>query len=378
MNTNIPILTINGSDSSGLSGIQSDIKTIKDLGGYGMSAITSVTIQNKNGISLISEMTTDLVVGQIRAVYEDAHPKAVKVGMINNAETIRRIRDEIIGCKNIIASPVVLASNGTRLMDDEAILALKNHILPNTKVLIAKCQDVEIVLNIKINTDDDMLMAAKILQNDGVEWIMLRGSKHIDGRVTALLYGPDTETHREHFFSSHNIAGWQKHGISGALSAAIATRLAMGDDVVTAIENAHNYLHSQIVYAADDDGIKYRPKELYNTFLSLIAEHYRVEHEVRFYADMMAITSRYLSQITKLVAGKSPKQIIDEYIMQESKKLLLNTSMPIQEVSYTLGFSSPILFSRFFHQREGVKPRDFRHFDVTFRHLRDTSSNAEF
>lgn len=360
MNANIPILCINGSDSTGLSGIQSDIKTVKDLGANCMSAITSVTIQNKSGITLISEMPTDLVIGQIKAVYEDCHPKAIKLGMVNNAETIRLIRNEIIGCPNIIVSPVILASNGTLLMDDDAITTFTNHILPNAKLIITRCHDVEIVLNMKINTDEDMLEAARRLQSDGAEWVMLRGSKHIDGRVSALLYGPESEKDREHFFSSYNIAGWQKHGVGGTLSAAIATRIALGDNVITAVANAHEYLHSQIVYAEDEDGIRYRPKELYNTFLSLIAEHYRSEHEVRFYADKMAITSRYLSQTTKHVAGKTPKQIIDEYLLQESRNLLLNTSMPIQEISYTLGFSSPILFSRFFSQREGIKPRQLR------------------
>lgn len=356
----VPILIINGSDSTGASGIQSDIKVVKDLGAYAVTAVTSVTVQNTKGISLVNELSTDIVVGQIHSVFEDCRPKAVKVCMVNNVATIRAVRDAIAGCQNIVASPVVLSSHGKRLMDDQAVQAFRRLIIPRSKVLIMKCTDVEIMLNISIQTTEEMVYAAELLHNEGAEWVMLRGSRHEQNRVTALLSPPRDVEEKEIFFSSYNIDGWQRHGVGGASSTAIATRLALGDDVPAAVDNAHEYLHSQIVYSVDASGTAIRPKTLYNSFLSLIADHCRAEHEVCFYASAMSITPRYLSQITKLVAEKTPKQIINDYLLIESRQLLLNTSLSVQEISNALGFSSQILFGRFIKKMAGCSPKELR------------------
>lgn len=351
------ILSINGSDSTGLSGIQADVKTAKDLDANVLTAITSLTIQNSQGIASINDMTTELVLGQIRTIYEDCHPKAVKVGMVNGKETIRQLRDEIIGCQNIVTSPVIMSSDGTWLMDEQSIAALRCYLLPETKLLIIKAQDAELLLNRTIRTDDEMISAAKELHHEGAEWIMLRGSRHLDGRVTALLYGDNYQN----FFISYNIEGWQRHGISGASSMAVATFMAHGYDVPSAISKAHEYLHSQIVYRIEDsNGLQIRPKELYNRFISLIAEHHRKEHEVKFYAEALAITPRYLSQITRNIMGKTPKQVIDEYLLEKCKQNLVNTSLSVQEISDYMGFSSQIIFARFIKSKEGLTPRQIR------------------
>lgn len=356
MKTKTPVLSINGSDITGLSGIQSDIKTAKDLGAYAVTAITSLTVQNSQGIVQVNEISPELIIGQVRAVYEDCHPKAVKVGMVNDVEAIRQIRAEIVGCPNIVSSPVILSSDGTRLMNEDSVSAFRRQILPETKLLIMKSQDAEILLNHPIHTDEEMIMAATRLHQEGAQWIMLRGNCHTDGRISALLYGADTH----HFFTSYNVDGWNRHGINGASSMAIATRLALGDDVESAVNNAHIYLHSQIVYAIDEDGTRIRPKELYNRFVSLIAEHYRKQHEVQFYAEALSITPRYLSQITRMTTNKSPKQIIDDYLLQECKRCLLNTSLSIQEIANQLGFSSQIHFGRFVKHKEGMSPKEIR------------------
>lgn len=102
MNT---ILCINGSDSMGHSGIQADIRTIKDLGGYAVTAVTSVTVQNHTGIRAVHELPSELVAGQIRAIYEEVRPNAVKVGMICDPHTIRIVRDEIVGCPTSSVRP---------------------------------------------------------------------------------------------------------------------------------------------------------------------------------------------------------------------------------------------------------------------------------
>lgn len=352
----VSVLSINGSDSTGRSGIQSDIKVVKDFGGYATTAITSVTVQNMQGIAHICALPTEVVVGQVRAVYDDCIPKAVKVGMVNGAETIRQIRDIIVGCSNTVCSPVIVSLDGKRLMDDESVHAYRRYLLPLSRLLVMKSREAEIILDMKIKTDADMILAARRLHEEGVENVMLRGSQHTHGRVTSLLYA-DGEPR---FFSSYNIDGWQRHGVASSSSMAFAVRLAMGDDIETAIQNAHEYVHNQIVYSSQSDNYGIRPQEIYNKFLSLVVQYHLTNHDVQFYADRLAITTRYLAQITRLVVDKSPKCIIDEYLLLQSRKLLHNTSLSVQEISDNLGFSSSILFARFFRQRERLSPREWR------------------
>lgn len=352
---NHTILCINGSDSTGQSGIQADIKTAKDMGGYAVTAVTSVTVQNQVNIAQVLELPSELVVGQIKAVYDDLHPKAVKVGMINDAEAIKGIRDIIVGNKKVVCSPGILSSHGGCLMSNESLQAFRTHLLPICTLLILKCTDAEILLGRQINTDEDMVAAARSLCDMGAEWVLLRGGTHIEGRINALLYGNGFTR----FFSSINIDGWLGHGVGGALSTAIAVRLAHGDEVPDAIKIAHEYIHNQVVYHVEGTANQ-RMGELYNTFLSLVADNYCSAHDVQYYADRMAITPRYLSQITKTTSGKSPKQIIDSHLIQEIDQRLITTSANIQELSLAFGFTSQAMFTKFFKARHGMSPTQFR------------------
>lgn len=350
------ILSINGSDSMGHSGIQADIRTIQDLGGYASTAVTSVTVQNNHGIADVHNLPAEMVAGQIRAIYEEERPKAIKVGMINDPETIRRVREEIIGCPCIVCSPVILSANGGTLMSNEAIQAFISQLIPACTMLILKCTDAEIILGRRISTDQDMLTGARQLQAMGAQWVLLRGGTYIEGRINALLISDGYQT----FFSSVNTQGWQRHGVSGTLSTAIATQLALGEEVPTAVANAHTYLHNQVVYATNEHATNLRPNDIYNSFLNLITNHYRHAHDVTFYAQQLHITTRYLSQVTGLIGGRSPKQIIDSHLLYEAERLLSTTTRTIQEISDLLGFSSQITFAKFFHTKKGISPTSFR------------------
>lgn len=360
MNT---VLCINGSDSMGHSGIQADIRTIKDLGGYAVTAVTSVTVQNHSGIRAVHELPSALVSGQIRAIYEEVRPNAVKVGMICDPDTIHIVRDEIVGCPHIVCSPVILAANGGCLMSNDAIHAFCHDLLPICSLLMLKCIDAEIILGRRITTDDDMLRAAQDLQERGAQWVLLRGGTYLEGHINALLKGPVESTPQgthQQFFSSVNIEGWQRHGVGGTLSTAIATRLSLGDDLPLAVSHAHDYLRNQVVFTSAESSVNLRPNDLYNRFLSLLAAHYREAHDVTFYADQLSISTRYLSQITSTVSGQSPKQVIDNYLLKETEQLLMSTSLTIQEISQTLGFSSQMVFAKFYKTKRGYSPSDYR------------------
>lgn len=357
------ILSITGSDGTGGAGVQADIRTITAMGGTPVTAITSVTVQSRSGIHSVHALPAEVVAGQVRSVIDDARPRAVKVGLVNDAAAMGDIRDAIVGCPRIVVDPGILSSHGTRLMDAAAIKGLVRHILPETLLLLLRCSEAELLLGTlspesagEILTDDDMLRVARSLVALGPQWVLLRGGRVTEGRLTALLYGPGQ--HR--FFTSFNIEGWQRHGVGGALSSAIATRLAFGDDVPEAIRRAHEYIHSQVVYAVDTPHRGQRPTEIYNHFLDLVAMHYRMAHDVSFYADRLAITARYLSQVTRNVVAKSPKTVIDEYLLREAEVLLSTTALTMQEISQRLGFSSPMRFSKFIHAHRGCTPTALR------------------
>lgn len=351
------ILSITGSDGTGGAGIQADVRTISAMGGAAVSAITCLTVQNPSKGLEIHDVPTELIVSQVEAIVRSSHPRAVKVGLIRSAEAIRALRDEIIGCRHIVCDPGMLSVRGTRLMDDFAIDAFRRYLLPEATVLILQCSEVELMLGAAIQSDEDMLQAAQTFVAAGAKWVMLRGGHLTEGRLTALLYGGEGT---ERFFTSYNIEGWQQHGVGGAMSSAIATRLAMGDDVPTAVLRAHDYMHNQVVYSADESTQQQRPADLYDRLMSLIAQHYTTAHDVTFYAGQLSITSRYLSIVTNKVSGKSPKQIIDDYLLQEAKILLTTTRLSVQEISNKLGYSSQALFSKFYKGIEGVTPSAFR------------------
>ena len=370
----IPILSINGSDSSGQSGIGADIQTIAALGGYAVSAVTCICThatemeqgardkgQEATDIHSISPapcllpLAPDIVVKQVEKSISLLHPKAIKVGLVTDSETVRRLRDEVIACRRLVVAPGIFDADGKPMVSDDVVKVIKRHLVPEALLLMLRCRDAEKMLGISIMTDDDMLEAARLLHEMGAEWVLLRGGQHTKGRVTALLFNFSTF----HFFTSYNVDGWQRHGVAAALSAAITTRLGMGDDVPTAVRNAHDFIHSQVVYAKPDE-MGGRAIDIYNRFVSLVAEHYHSAHDVAFYADRLCITTRYLSQITDRVVGKSPKQIIADYLLSEAKTYLDTTRLSIQEVADRLGFSSQALFCKFFKSQEKTSPSDYR------------------
>ncbi|MBQ0057271.1 MAG: bifunctional hydroxymethylpyrimidine kinase/phosphomethylpyrimidine kinase [Bacteroidales bacterium] len=346
------ILCINGSDSMGHAGIQADIRTIRDLGGHAVTAITSVTVQNSMGIADVYELPPDLVAGQVRAIYEETRPDAVKVGMMGNPETIGKVRDEIVGCRQVVCSPVILSSYGGLLMSNDAIRTYCQRLLPICTLLIVKCMDAEIILGQRICTDRDMVAAASVLHAMGATHVLLRGGTYSAGRINALLYSSDSDCS---FFSSVNIEGWQRHGVGGTLSTAIATRMALGDTVLEAVTNAHSYMHCQVVYASAHQ-TSLQASALYDRLMSLIADNYRTAHDVTFYARRLNITARYLSQVTNAVCGRPPKQIIDDYIVRESEKLLQTTTLSVQQIAFEMGFSSQMAFAKFFKAKKGAAP----------------------
>ena len=384
----IPILSINGSDSTGQSGIGADIQTIAALGGYAVTAVTCISThatemeqgargkrqedtncQSNPLAPCPMPLAPDIVVKQVEQSISLLHPKAIKVGLVTDSETVRRLRDEVIACQRLVVAPGIFDADGKQMVSNDVVEAIARHLVPEALLLM---------LGISIKTDEDMLEAARLFHEMGAQWVLLRGGQHTKGRITALLYCPHSPSRPSKsplkgdfspspserdgvrlFFTSYNVDGWQRHGVAAALSAAITTRLGMGDDVPMAVRNAHDFIHAQVVYAKPDE-TGGRAIDIYNHFVSLVAESYRQAHDVKFYADRLCITTRYLSEVTSRVVGKSPKQIIADYLLSEAKTYLDTTRLSIQEVADRLGFSSQALFCKFFKAQEKRSPSEHR------------------
>ena len=130
------VLSIAGSDCSGGAGIQADLKTMLANGVYGMSAITSLTAQNTQGVRAIENVSPVFLKQQIDSVFEDITPDAVKTGMIPNSELIEIIaeRMKFYGMKNLVVDPVMVSTSGSRLLRDDAVETMKKRLLPKASL----------------------------------------------------------------------------------------------------------------------------------------------------------------------------------------------------------------------------------------------------
>ncbi|MBQ9666275.1 MAG: bifunctional hydroxymethylpyrimidine kinase/phosphomethylpyrimidine kinase [Bacteroidaceae bacterium] len=376
----VPILTITGSDSTGGAGVQADIRTISALGGYALSVVTSVTVQNTQGIHAMHDLPADIVVGQMNAIMDDVRPKAIKVGMVRDVESIRRLAKEVVACSRVVCDPGLVSSRGERLVGDEVVDALRRWGLPRVMVLTLKCSEAEVLLGHGVESVEEMVTAARELTAMGPEAVLMQGMHGADKVLTDVLV---MEGRNEVvYFSSPDMEGWQLHGVGGTLSSAVATYLGQGDEVEVAVKKAHDYIQNLVVYwlretkesvasmrggyggsllhRAQTPTVSSRQVELYNQLMALIAEHYREARDVAFYAAKMHVTTKYLSQVTRKIRDKSPKQVIADYLMREVERDLAVTSQTVQEVAYAYGFESQALFCKFFKNQRGCSPTEFR------------------
>ena len=176
------VLTIAGSDCSGGAGIQADIKAISALGAYAASAITAITVQNTLGVKGIHPVPPAYVKGQIEAVMDDIRPKAVKIGMINDAEIVRVIAESIHKYRPefVVFDPVMVSTSGCKLMEDEAIEAITTQLIPLASLITPNLSEAEILAGQKISNVEDMKHQAKEMLKLGCKGVLIKGG-HLDG-----------------------------------------------------------------------------------------------------------------------------------------------------------------------------------------------------
>ena len=319
MKTIQPILTITGSDSTGGSGVQSDIRTISELGGYAVSAITSITVQNTLGIQAFFDLPAEIVSGQIEAIMNDIQPSIVKVGMIRRVETLEVVIDALTKYRPdyIIYAPAIWSSNGDALMTEDVVSQIKYRLLPLCSVVVARKKENDIILQ-----DTKLLRMA---EGRGMQVFLLDNAN--------------------------------SHGLTNRFSSALAVYLNRGNKMEEALGMAQDFINVELTRESNLQG---RSSELYNQFISQVNNFCRTYSDVHFYADQLNVSSRYLAQVTRRISGKTPKAIIDEYIVKEIERELSTTTHTVQEIANTFGFSSQAHLTKFFKKMKGVTPSAFR------------------
>ena len=236
------ILTVAGSDSGGGAGIQADLKTIAALGGYGMSVITALTAQNGLGVTAIHDPGADFIARQLITVLEGFPVAAAKTGMLFSARTIECVA-ELLRKRNfpLVVDPVSVSQSGSSLLREDAVEALKAHMLPLADVLTPNRPEAVMLSGMAMDSTDDIVAVGARILDMGPKAVLIKGG-HFENpiAITDWLFvpGEDPVPLRHARVESKNT-----HGTGCTLSAAIASGLGRGLPLRVAVTNAQEYLN---------------------------------------------------------------------------------------------------------------------------------------
>ena len=236
-------LTIAGSDSGGGAGIQADIKTMSALGVFGMSVITAVTAQNTKEVRSVQNIDLAIISDQIEAVFDDIRVDAVKIGMLGNAETVHVVAESLRTYKpsHLVIDPVMISKGGHHLLEQPAVDALVNQLLPLATIVTPNIPEAEVLVGKQIVTEEDMKDACYYIKKMGPRTVLVKGG-HLSGDSNDLYYdGNDF-----HWLRSKRIDTKNTHGTGCTLSSAIAANLAKGATTLEAVKLSKQYITTAI------------------------------------------------------------------------------------------------------------------------------------
>lgn len=241
------VLVIAGSDSGAGAGIQADLKTLAALGVYGTTAITAITAQNTQAVTAVHELPPEMVAAQIDAVMADIGADAAKTGMLANAAIIevvvQKFREH--GLEKAVVDPVMVAKSGDRLLQPDAVAAMREKLVPASYVITPNLPEAEVLVGRKLETDEDLRDACRELHRMGARHVVLKGGHRAGPEVVDLLY--DGETFLP--IAGPRIETTSTHGTGCTFASAIAAGLALGQDVTTAVLRAKEYLTEALRHA---------------------------------------------------------------------------------------------------------------------------------
>lgn len=236
-------LTIAGSDSSGGAGIQADLKVFADLGVYGLSAITAVTAQNSRGVQKVNSVPPRIVSAQIDSVTTDIGVNSCKIGMLFAHQLVAVVAERIErrSIPNVILDPVIYAKDGTRLLLAQGVRRMRRFLIPKCTLVAPNIVEAAELSGRPVNDLNDARDAAKTIFDFGTPYVLIKGG-HLEGEPVDLLYDGSSFTE----FPGYRIADRSLHGTGCIMSAAIAARIALGDNVVDAVAFSKEYVTAAI------------------------------------------------------------------------------------------------------------------------------------
>ena len=242
------VLAIAGSDSGGGAGLQADLKTLAAHGVHGVTAVTAVTAQNTRAVTAVDPVSPRMVAAQIRAVFDDFEVGAVKTGMLATAAVVEAVCETLEAFPEppLIVDPVIAATSGRRLLDEDAVALVRDRLLPRARVVTPNRLEAEVLAGQPVRSMDDARRAAARIRMQGAAAVLVTGG-HFDadesidllddGGAVVELRGP-------------RIEGRHTHGTGCTFSAAVAAGLAAGLPLPDAAGAAKRYVEGAIRNAA--------------------------------------------------------------------------------------------------------------------------------
>lgn len=445
MNNKVTILTITGSDSTGGSGVQADIKSITSLGGYAASAITAVVVQDTGGIEHLYDIPAEILDAQLQRVAMDLRPDSVKIGLLRSVEQVETVAALLrkLPCRCVVMDFVIVSTSGARLMEPEVVRAAVRHLFPlctlvmmrigNALELLRLCRALPGTTGLapadgahsnnplaegshsknsladgahsKHSPAEGALcknslaeVATAIMRLEaGPQALFLKGEEVSSDAYTDLFLSREAFTEAEpssatlaegavaagnlKFFSRMGAIERALHGSAGAFTSALAFYLTKAPSAVVAVERSLAYVNQLILRSVDfklgkggallDHGnrpipgnISARKLEIYNTLMDTIATESSARNNVEYYSGRLSITPRYLSQITKAISGRTPKELIDDYLIKEVETQLLSGELSLKQIASKYGFSSQAQLSKFVQKMRSCSPSEYKQLHI--------------
>lgn len=236
-------LTIAGSDSSGGAGIQADLKAFSACGVFGMSVITAVTAQNTLGVKAIRDLDVEIITDQIDAIFDDIAVGAVKIGMLSSAAITKTVASALRRHKasRLVVDPVMVSKNGSRLLQTEALTALKEELLPMADIVTPNLSEAGELTGFPVTNRAEMEEAARVIHRMGPKCVVVKGG-HLSGDACDILFDGE----RFFYFENERIDTVHTHGTGCTFSSAIAAGLSLGFTTEEAVGKAKQYITGAI------------------------------------------------------------------------------------------------------------------------------------
>ncbi len=234
------VLTIAGSDSSGGAGIQADLKTFCAHGVYGMTVITALTAQNTKGVYLAEVTTPGMIKAQLKAVFEDIQPDAVKIGMLPAGESVKIIAGLLkeYNAVNIVLDPVMVSTSGYSLTMNDTTESMIKYLFPLAEIITPNIPEAEVLTGKRISGEKDIIDALKEIKKMTPGSVLIKGG-HGEGKDSSdyLLSGDEIS-----IFKAERIDTINSHGTGCTLSSSMASNLALGKSIPEAVKRSKDYI----------------------------------------------------------------------------------------------------------------------------------------